>query len=81
MFSSLDWLPQFRWISLLVGVPPKETGFQQVHNFDYSRNLTYIEENDINVTIQRYNIPNGIIKRHFGTYMTSDTNSYTITSL
>jgi len=28
-----------------------------------------------------YNIPNDIIKRHFGTYMTSDTNLYTITSL
>jgi len=74
MFSSLDWLPPFRWVRPLVGMPPEETGFQQVRNFNYLGYLTYIEENDINVTLHRYSIPNGIIKKRCGTYTTSDTN-------
>jgi len=55
-FSSLDWLPTFRWISPLAGMPPDETGFQQVHNFDYLENLTYIEENDINLLAPEFYI-------------------------
>jgi len=74
MFSSLDWLPPFRWVRPLIGMPPEETGFQHVRNFNYLGYLTHIEETDINITIQSYSIPDGIIKRQCGTYMTKKTN-------
>jgi hypothetical protein len=74
MFSSLDYLPPFRWVSPMAGVPPEEKDLQQFYNFNYLGNLTYNEGNYINITIQRHNIPNGNIKRHFGICMTTETN-------
>jgi hypothetical protein len=74
MFTSLDCQPPFRWAGPLLGAPPEETDLQQVYNLNYLGNLTYIEENDISITMQRHKIPNDNIKRHFGICMKTDTN-------
>jgi hypothetical protein len=46
---------------------------EQVSNFNYLGSLISSEEKDINAKLQGYNKVNGIIKRHFGKQMTTDT--------
>jgi hypothetical protein len=46
---------------------------EQVSNFNYLGSLISNEEKDVNAKLQRYNKMNGIIKRHFGKQMTTDT--------
>jgi hypothetical protein len=46
---------------------------EQVSNLNYLGGLISNEEKDINAKLQRYNKMNGIIKRHFGKQMTTDT--------
>jgi hypothetical protein len=46
---------------------------EQVSNFNYLGSLISNEEKDINAKLQRCFKMNGIIKRHFGKQMTTDT--------
>jgi hypothetical protein len=46
---------------------------EQVSIFNYLGNLISNEEKDINIKLERYNKMNGIIKRHCGKHMTTDT--------
>jgi recombinational DNA repair protein (RecF pathway) len=46
---------------------------KQVSNFNYLGSLMSNKEKDINAKLQRYNKMNGIIKRHLGKQITTDT--------